>query len=222
MTASVVVVKPKPLLRGWLHAGAAVASIVFTVVLAVITWDDLPRMLSMLIFGLSMVALYTVSAVYHIGNWPPRTHRVLRSIDHSNIFVLIAGTYTPLCFNVLGGWGRPAILSAVWAVALVGTLLAGFKPYLSRKWGTALYIGMGWIAVAALPALIEALPSTPMWLLLVGGILYTIGGMIYALKRPDPFPRVLGFHEIFHLFVIAGSVAMAAVVWIWVVPYPRP
>jgi hemolysin III len=152
--SNVIVVKPKPLLRGWLHRGAAVVSILFTVVLVVTTWDDPPRMLSMLIFGLSMVELYTVSAVYHIGNWPPRTHRVLRSLDHSNIFVLIAGTYTPLCFNVLGGWIRPTVLAAVWTVCFVGIFLAIFQPRLSRKWGTVLYVGMGWIAIIALPALI--------------------------------------------------------------------
>jgi hemolysin III len=219
---NVVVAKPKPLLRGWLHAGAAVVSVLFTGVLVVRTWDDPPRMISMLVFGLSMVLLYGVSAVYHIGDWPPRTHRVLRALDHANIFVLIAGTYTALCFNVLGGWVRPVILSGVWAVAGAGTLLAIFRPGLSRGLGTIFYISTGWVAVAALPALLEALPGLPLWLLAFGGLLYTLGALIYTLKRPNPFPRYFGFHEIFHLFVIAGSAVMAAVVWVWAIPYPRP
>jgi hemolysin III len=220
-TTQVTVHKPKPLLRGWLHVGAAVGSLFFTAVLVAVTWDDTPRMLTMLIFGLSMVELYAVSAVYHIGDWRPRVHRVLRSLDHANIFILIAGTYTPLCFNVLSGWVRPTVLALVWSIGAVGIFLAVFRPRLSRWAGTGLYIAMGWTAVTALPALIDALPPEPLWLLLLGGIFYTIGAVIYALKRPNPFPRVLGFHEIFHLFVIAGSIAMAAVIWIWVVPYPR-
>ena len=218
---NVIVAKPKPLLRGWLHAAAAIASVGVTVALLWNTWGDPPKSLSMLIFGFSMVALYTVSAVYHIGDWRPRVHRILRSLDHSNIFLLIAGTYTPLCFNVLSGWVRPTLLGAVWSVGIVGIVLAVLRPQLSREAGTALYIGMGWIAVAAIPALLETLPPLPILLLALGGILYTVGGVIYALKRPDPFPRVFGFHEIFHLFVIAGSAAMAAVIWGWVVPYPR-
>src|SRR5918997_917248 len=96
----VKITKPKPLLRGWFHAVAAVGAAVLTIELCLLSWNDPPRMLSMLVFGLSMVELYAVSAVYHMGTWSPRVHRVLRAIDHSNIFVLIAGTYTPLCFNM--------------------------------------------------------------------------------------------------------------------------
>jgi hemolysin III len=179
-------------------------------------------MLSMLVFGLSMVELYSVSAVYHIGRWQPRVHRVLRSLDHSNIFVLIAGTYTPLCFNVLDGWLRTAILVLIWALAIAGVIIAVFKLNLPRWVGSALYIGMGWVSIFALPALVQSLGWGPVWLLISGGVLYTIGGIIYAIKRPNPFPRVLGFHEIFHLFVIAGSVVFATVISIWVLPFPRP
>src|SRR5690242_18435392 len=122
-----VVVPPKPLLRGWFHAVSAFAFAAFTVALVLASAHDLPRMLSMLVFGLSMVELYTVSSIYHIGTWQPRARRVLRSLDHSNIYILIAGTYTPICFNVLNGWVRPAALVFIWALAIAGVILAVFK-----------------------------------------------------------------------------------------------
>jgi hemolysin III len=217
----VVVVQPKPLLRGWFHAGAALVSLIYTVAVVLITLDDPPKMLSMLVFGLSMVELYTVSAIYHIGRWSPRVHRTLRAMDHSNIFVLIAGTYTPLCFNVLSGWLRPTSLIIIWALAIAGISVSVLTLRLPRWVGTSLYIFMGWVSILVLPAFVESIGWGPVLLLMLGGLLYTIGGIIYARKSPNPFPRVLGFHEIFHLFVIAGSVVFATVVTVWVIPFPR-
>jgi len=217
----VVVVQPKPLLRGWFHAVAAVASLIFTIALVWASAYDPPRMLSMLIFGLSMIELYTVSAIYHIGRWQPRVHRVLRSLDHSNIFILIAGTYTPICFNVLYGWSRVAMLVTIWSLALAGVVVAVFKLNLPRWVGSLLYVGMGWVSILVAPAVVEAMGWGPVLLLMLGGILYTIGAVIYAMKRPNPFPRIFGFHEIFHLFVIAGSIVFAVVITVWVLPYPR-
>ena len=112
----------KPLLRGWFHAMAAVGAIILTVALCWMSRGDIPRMISMLIFGLSMIELYTVSAMYHIGNWPATQRRVLRTIDHANIFILIAGTYTPLCFNVLSGWFRIVMLLLIWSLAVTWRL----------------------------------------------------------------------------------------------------
>ncbi|HEX9989583.1 MAG TPA: hemolysin III family protein [Chloroflexia bacterium] len=218
----VKVTKPKPLLRGWFHAVAAVGAVALTVALCLLSWNDPPRMLTMLVFGLSMVELYAVSAVYHMGTWSPRVHRVLRAIDHSNIFVLIAGTYTPLCFNMLSGWLRVASLTTIWALALVGIALSVLTLKLPRMVGTILYIIMGWVSIGTLPALLEVLPVGAIALLMFGGVLYTIGGLIYARRWPDPFPRVLGFHEVFHLLVVAGGVVFAAVIAVWVLPFPRP
>jgi hemolysin III len=217
----VVVVQPKPLLRGWSHAIAAVASVVFTVMLALVSAYDPPRMLTMLVFGGSMIVLYTVSAVYHIGRWTPRVHRVLRSLDHANIFLLIAGTYTPICFNLLDGWLRVFMLATIWTLALAGVGLSVVTLRLPRWVSTALYIGLGWVSLVAIPGMLEAIGWTGLLVLAAGGVSYTVGAVIYALKRPNPFPRVFGFHEIFHLFVIAGSVAFAVVVCVWALPYPR-
>lgn len=213
----------KPLLRGWFHALAAVGAVLLTAALCWQCRADVPRLFSMGIFGLSMVELYTVSALYHIGNWPPRRRAMLRAVDHSNIFILIAGTYTPLCFNVLHGWMRITLLVVIWSLASLGVGLTIF-PLILRlpRWiNTGLYIVMGWVAVLALPAFLQVLPWTAVAMLILGGALYTIGGIIYALRWPNPLPRILGFHEIFHLFVIAGGIAFATCVWIWALPFPR-
>jgi hemolysin III len=211
----------KPLLRGWFHAVAAVGAVVLTILLCWLSRGDTPRLISMLIFGLSMIELYTVSATYHIGRWPERTRRVLRSLDHANIFVLIAGTYTPLCFNILDGWLRIAILSIIWFLAVLGVAFSVLTLRLPRWVGASLYIGMGWVALLAIPGFLAVLPWTAVGTLVLGGLLYTIGAIVYARRWPNPFPRVLGFHEIFHLFVIMGSVAFAACIWIWALPFPR-
>jgi hemolysin III len=212
---------PKPLLRGWSHALAAVVAIVLTVALCWASRHDLPRLISMLIFGLSMVELYALSATYHIIPWPAKIKRVFRSIDHANIFVLIAGTYTPLCFNLLQGWVRVALLATIWFLALLGIGLAAFAGKMPRWVNAALYVGMGWVALLAFPAFAHVVPWTALATLVLGGLLYTIGAVIYSLKRPNPFPRVFGFHEVFHLFVIAGSAAFVVAIWAWALPFPR-
>lgn len=219
--AGSTVVLAKPLLRGWFHAVAAVGAVIFTVIACWRTHMDMPRLISLLIFGLSMIELFSVSALYHIGSWREPLRRKLRALDHANIFVLIAGTYTPLCFNVLSGWVRPALLITIWLLAALGIGLATLTLHTPRWVTASLYVGMGWVALLALPAFVAVLPWPALALLLLGGILYTIGAIIYARRRPDPSPRIFGFHEIFHLFVIAGSVAFAVAIWIWVLPFPR-
>lgn len=211
----------KPLMRGWSHAVAAIAAVVVTVALCWRSRDDPARTISLAIFGLSMIELYTVSALYHIGRWKPSVDRRLRALDHANIFVLIAGTYTPLCFNVLEGWPRPTLLTVIWLCAVVGVALATLTLRTPRWLTAALYVGMGWVSVFALPAFVHALSWPPVLVLFGGGVLYTLGAVVYAQRWPNPFPRVFGFHEVFHLFVIAGSIAFVVMIWIWVVPFPR-
>lgn len=211
----------KPLMRGWFHIFAALGSVAATVGLLLRTLDDPLRLLSLLVFGLSTIELYTVSAIYHVGWWKGRRRTVLRALDHANIFVLIAGTYTPICVNVLSGWLRIALLALIWLLALVGVAGAVFTLRLPRWLSTGLYIVMGWVALISAPVLIRLLPWEAIGLLVGGGVLYTVGALFYALKRPNPFPRVFGYHEIFHLFVIAGGTAFVVMIWGWVVPFPR-
>lgn len=211
----------KPLLRGWSHALAALAAVVVTILLLVQTQDDLVRFVSLLIFGLSMIGLYLGSAVYHIGRWRGRPATFLRALDHANIFLLIAGTYTPICVNVLSGTLRVVVLALVWTIGLAGAISTIFTLHLPRWATTGLYLGMGWVALIALPQLVQLLPWQAIAMLFSGGVLYSIGAVVYALKRPNPLPRVFGFHEIFHLFTIAGGAAFVAMIWLWVVPFPR-
>lgn len=214
--------RPKPLLRGWSHAAAAVAAIVTTFTLFALCGDDRPRALTMLVFGASMILLYAVSATYHIGRWQPRTERILRAVDHANIYVLIAGTFTPMCFNVLSGSFRTTMLTLMWSVAAAGVIVSVFTDHLPRWLTASLYVGMGWIGVVVLPAFSTHLPWQALGLVLGGGLLYTTGAVVYARQRPDPYPEVFGYHEVFHLFVIGGSAMFVVTMWAFVLPFTHP
>jgi hemolysin III len=209
----------KPLLRGWLHAIGAVAALITTIILLVETAGDQLRFLSLLVFGLSMILLYVVSAVYHIGTWPERRRTILRTLDHANIFVFIAGAYTPICVILFDGVARAALLIVIWGLALLGVVGSFFALRLPR-WALALlYIGMGWISLILLPHMVRLISLQPVLLLLTGGLLYTVGALVYAFRWPNPLPQIFGFHELFHLLVIAGTVAITATIWVWVVPF---
>ena len=168
-----------------------------------------------------MIRLYAGSAIYHIGSWQGRRRTVLRTLDHANIFIVIAGTYTPICVNVLSGWLRPTMLLLIWTLAAAGAILSMVTVKLPRWVTVVVYVSMGWIALVPAPSLVRLLPPPAIVMLVGGGVLYTAGAAIYALRRPNPFPRVFGFHELFHLFVIGGSTAFLAAIWTWVMPFPR-
>ncbi|HVS49695.1 MAG TPA: hemolysin III family protein [Candidatus Dormibacteraeota bacterium] len=211
----------KPLLRGWSHAAAALVAIAGLVALIVITRYDTAKLVSMIVYGTALVLLFGVSATYHIINWPPRAKNWLRRADHATIFVFIAATYTPLVFNVLDGWWRLGVLAAVWICALAG--VAGAAPFLRipRQLLASLYLAMGWVAVVALVPLTSALGWVAAVLMALGGLQYSLGAAAYAFKRPRLWPRVFGYHELFHLAVISASITFYAIVVHYVVPYHR-
>ena len=211
----------KPLLRGWSHAVAALVAIAGLVALIVITRHDMPKLVSMVVYGTALVLLFSVSATYHIFNWPPRVKDWLRRADHATIFVFIAATYTPLMFNVLDGWWRTGVLAAIWISALAG--VAGAAPFLRipRQLLAALYLAMGWVAVVALVPLTAALGWVAALLIAFGGLQYSLGAAAYAFKRPRLWPRVFGYHEVFHLAVISASVTFYVIVVHYAVPFPR-
>ena len=212
---------PKPLLRGWSHAAAALVAIAGLVTLIVITRHDTPKLISMVVYGTGLVLLFGVSATYHIVNWPPAVKDWLRRADHATIFIFIAATYTPLVFNVLDGWWRVGVLVAVWISALAG--VAGAAPFLRipRQLLASLYLAMGWVAVVALVPLTAALGWAAAVLIAFGGIQYSLGAAAYAFKRPRLWPRVFGYHELFHLAVISASVTFYAIVVHYAVPFHR-
>jgi hemolysin III len=212
---------PKPLLRGWSHAVAAVVAVAGLVSLVVITRHDPAKLVSMAVYGTGLVLLFAVSATYHIFNWPPRVKDWLRRADHATIFVFIAATYTPLVFNVLDGWWRLGVLITIWTCALAGVV--GAAPFLRipRAALAGLYLAMGWIAVVALVPLSAALGWAAALLMALGGLQYSLGAAAYAFRRPRLWPRVFGYHEVFHLAVITASITFYVIVVYYAVPYHR-
>jgi hemolysin III len=211
----------KPLMRGWSHAAAALVAIAGLVALIVITRHDTAKLVSMTIYGSALVLLFGVSATYHIFKWPPRVKDWLRRADHATIFVFIAATYTPLVFNVLDGWWRIGVLVAVWVSAAAG--VAGAAPFLRipRQALASLYLAMGWVAVIALVPLTAALGWAAALLMALGGLQYSLGAAAYAFKWPRLWPRVFGYHELFHLAVISASVTFYVIVVHYAVPFHR-
>jgi hemolysin III len=165
----------------------------------------LDHLVALGIFGVSLVALYLASALYHLLPLSPLGVARLRKLDHVAIFVLIAGTYTPFCLLALEGAWRVGLLSMIWGLAVCGILLKLFWMEAPRWLSVALYLGMAWVGVIAAPALFLAVPTGGIVWVLGGGLLYTAGALIYGLKRPNLVPGMLGFHELWHLFVLVGS-----------------
>ncbi|MCC7106095.1 MAG: hemolysin III family protein [Chloroflexi bacterium] len=220
-TATRISTPTKPLLRGWSHAAAGLAAVVLTVALCLRSADDPPRLVSLAVYGLTLINLFAVSAIYHLGSWQARWRTFVRAMDHANIFVVIAGTYTPICVNVLSGRLRIGILLLIWTLAVVGVALSVATLSRPRWLTTGLYAAMGWGAAVPAISLQGVLPGEVTGLIALGGLIYSLGAVVYARRWPDPFPRVFGFHEIFHLFVIAASGVFFAIIWTWVVPFPR-
>jgi hemolysin III len=200
---------------------AAFIAVAGLVSLILITRHDPAKLASMVVYGIGLVLLFGVSATYHIFNWPPRAKDWLRRADHATIFVFIAASYTPLVFNILGGWWRIGVLVAIWIMAVAGVV--GAAPFLRipRVALASLYLAMGWLAVVALVPLTAALGWVAALLMALGGLQYSLGAAAYAFRRPRLWPRVFGYHELFHLAVISASVTFYVVVVYYAVPYHR-
>jgi len=201
---------PKPKLRGVSHLIGAIATLPAGYVLQAQVPDS-EATAPVTIYLVGLFLLLGVSALYHVPMWTPKVRTNLRRLDRSMIYVFVAGTYTPLVVK-LGPALWPYTLHAVWAAALTGVAVAVFVTGAPR-WITALpYVVLGWGAVMLLPAVYSKLGPTPFWFIALGGLLYTLGAVSYAFKRPNPFPTVYGYHEIFHLLVvIAAALHYAAI-----------
>lgn len=189
------------------HLIGVILSIIGTSVLIVLAVQDATvwHVVCFAIFGASMILLYTASTLYHALPLSERGIQVLHRIDHMMIFVLIAGTYTPICLVPLrGGWGW-TIFGIIWGLAIVGILLKVFWFDAPRWLSTSFYVAMGWVAIIAFIPIIKTIPLAGVAWLVAGGVFYTIGAVIYGLKKPDIFKKYLGFHEIFHIFVLFGT-----------------
>jgi hemolysin III len=181
---------------------AAVAGIVF---LAIRFHGDLPVLAAMVVYGASLCVLFGASSLYHGVPASPAWTTVLRKIDHAAIYVLIAGTYTPVLFVGLDGAWRISTLGSIWGVAIAGVVLTIWFVHAPRWLSATVYIAMGWFAIVPAFKLVPTLPHVVTLLVALGGLLYTLGALVYATRRLDLLPRRFGFHEVFHLFVLAGA-----------------
>jgi hemolysin III len=203
MTEQIAVGLEKPRLRGVLHQGAFIIAVILAPLLIVGAEGGRPR-LAAAVFAGSVVACFGASALYHRVTWSPRMRLWMRRVDHAGVYVLIAGTYTPVSLLVLGGAWRPVVLTIVWAGAAAAILLK-FLWVAAPKWlAAAIGLALGWVAVVALPQLIDRLHPAAVILLVAGGLAYTAGAIVYARRRPDPVPAVFGYHELFHALTIVG------------------
>ncbi|PKQ18779.1 MAG: hemolysin III [Actinobacteria bacterium HGW-Actinobacteria-8] len=193
----------KPLLRGWLHLGAAPLALIAGMALVVFA-PTLAGRVSSAIFTLTAVMLFGTSAVYHRGNWSPKAQAVLRRMDHANIFLIIAGTYTPLCVILLDHDTAVVALSIVWGGAILG-LLSRILFLNAPRWVyVPMYVALGWVAMAYIGPFYDAGGPAIVALIAAGGVCYTVGAVFYGFKWPGPSARYFGFHEIFHSLTVAG------------------
>jgi hemolysin III len=206
----------RPKLRGVFHLYAFFVALAIGSLLVAFAPGGRAQ-LAAAVFAAAVATMFGASALHHRVTWRERGYRWSRRIDHAAIYALIAGTYTPFCILVLGGTWQIAVLSIAWGGAIAAILLK-FVWVDAPKWlAAAIAIGLGWIAVVAFPQLLAGVGWTALALVVAGGLLYTLGGLVYAFRRPNPFPAVFGYHEIFHVLVIAAVALQYAAVAFWVV-----
>nr|WP_125774855.1 hemolysin III family protein [Antribacter gilvus] len=203
----------KPRLRGWIHAATFPLALGASIVLIVLAPPVAGKVASA-VFGLSACLLFGTSAVYHRGTWSPRMAGVLRRADHSNIFLIIAGTYTPLAVLMLPERTATVLLWIVWSGALLG-LLARVVWLNAPRWVyVPIYLALGWVAVGYMGQFWATGGPAVVWLVMGGGLAYTVGAIIYAMKKPNPSPRWFGFHEIFHVLTVVGFACHTVAIYI--------
>jgi len=194
---------PKPLLRGWLHLVCFFLAIPAAVILVAAASSAHAR-IGASVYAIGLVALFGVSGTYHRGRWSDARRRFMQRLDHGTIFVMIAGSYTPLCLLVLEGWVRWTMLTVAWAGAAAGFVLSFTGGKVSRIAKGTLYIALGWASTLAAPQLWRNLSAAELALIAVGGVLYTVGSVFLLTRWPDPFPRVFGYHEVWHVLVVVA------------------
>lgn len=210
-------VNVKPLMRGVSHEAAF---FVMCVMGPLVTWSAPPggARIAVAVYMVCMIGLFGVSALFHRVHWDPVARRRMRRLDHSMIFLFIAGSYTPVVGLTLGNPGAAIILGVVWLGAVGGILLKMVWLDAPRPLSASLYVGIGWVALFALPGLWVVLGPVGFALLVGGGVLYTVGAVVHARRSPDPVPTVFGYHEVFHAFVIAAALCHLVLVQFWVIP----
>ena len=212
--AAAVLTKPRA--RGWIHLVSAIVALVAGATLIAVSWPlaGLKAGLATFVYTGSVVGMFTVSAIYHRVTWKSASARMwMKRLDHSMIFVLIAGTYTPFALLAMPHHAGMFALSIVWGGAVAGVLLKLCWPTAPRWVGVPLYLLLGWVAAFYVAAILHAAGVAAMVLLIVGGALYSIGGILYALRWPDPWPRTFGYHEFFHACTAVAAICHYIAIW---------
>lgn len=208
----------RPRLRGWLHAAMVPVALAGGWVVVASSTPETARRASVAIFGVCLVGLYLTSSLYHVPRWGARARHIMSRCDVAMIQLFIAGTFTPVAFHALSGAWRTWSLVVAWGVAILGAGIA-VSPVKAPRWlATFGFIAIGWLSVVPLVKMMTALPWEGLGLIALGGLLYTLGAVVYARRWPDPFPRWFGFHEVFHLLVVAASTAHFVAIWQYVLP----
>ena len=193
--------------NGLTHLGGAIAALFGQIALLVVASNGVAKIISVLIYGFSLIGLFAASATYHSVKAGPRTVEILRKFDHSAIYLLIAGTYTPICINAFTGFYRWGLLAIVWSIAFIGILIKVFILAEPRWVSATVYVIMGWLCVSAAGQMTTVLSPMALTWLIVGGVVYTLGAVVYSTKVFDFVPGKFGYHEVWHLFVLAGAAA---------------
>ena len=189
------------------HFGSAFAALIGLLWLIALGWDESAKLVSLSVYGLSLVSLFFSSGIYHAAQVKPDVLLWLRKLDHSAIYLLIAGTYTPFCVIAFRGFWSWGLLGIIWLLALTGILVKLFVVNSPRWLNAGVYVLMGWLSIAAIAEMLQVLSFGAMFWLVVGGVIYTLGALVYITKKMDFFPGVFGFHEVWHIFVILGALA---------------
>jgi hemolysin III len=215
-SVATVVAELKPRLRGFLHTYAAALSIASGAALIAVAaaLKGGAAVVTTSVYSATVTLLFGTSALYHRRTWSPRAHRLMKRLDHSMIFVFIAGTYTPIAALTLPRNAAIAVLVAVWTGALIGVSLQLLWPSSPRWLSAPCYIALGWVAAFVMPDLLDNAGVAAFVFIVAGGLIYTLGALVYAFKRPNPYPGVFGFHELFHLCTLVAALCHYTAIWL--------
>lgn len=192
---------------GLTHLAAAILALIGLIALIIISWGEPLKLTSLIIYGISMTLLFTASATYHMVISTPKVISVLRKFDHAAIYLLIAGTYTPFCMIAFTGFWQWGLLAIIWSLALIGIVIKIFIIRVPRWVNAGVYLIMGWMVILAMKEMLNTLPPMAITWLIIGGIVYTLGAIVYITKKMDFVPGVFGFHEVWHIFVMVAAAA---------------
>ena len=204
--------------NGLTHLGGALAAAAGLIMLVYLAWGDAAKIAALSLYGFTLILMFAASAAYHMVQAGPKVLLFLRKLDHSAIYLLIAGTYTPICLYYFTGFWRTGMLAIIWTLALIGITVKLFVINAPRWVNAGIYLLMGWLCLVAVREIISAMPAGALVWLVLGGLFFTVGAVIYVLKRPDPLPGVFGFHGLWHVFVILGAFSHFALMAIYVAP----